>query len=85
MVERPKPTATRPPSGAAGVGGRGGGAKHDAFDVWLRGALRQLFGAVADEPVPEALRRLATGEAPPASGEGAAGADPSRQRDPPGA
>jgi hypothetical protein len=53
-----KPPAPATPS-AATSGGRG-----DAFDIWLRGALRSLFGSVADEPVTEALRRLVEGDAP---------------------
>jgi hypothetical protein len=82
MVEQPKPLADPPPST------RDGGRTerpHNAFDIWIHGALRQLFGAVADEPVPEALRRLAGGEAPPAAGKNSARARPCRRCDPPDA
>ena len=29
-----------------------------AFDAWLRGALTEIYGEVAAEPVPERLLRL---------------------------
>jgi hypothetical protein len=68
---RPPTTPPQPPTA-----GSGGGSSGDAFDAWLRGALRSIFGA-ADEPMPEPLRRLA-------AGDGAAAA-PSRARASPGA
>jgi len=33
----------------------------DPFDLWLGHTLRQAFGAIAKEPVPEELLRLAEG------------------------
>jgi hypothetical protein len=38
------------------------GISADAFTIWLRASLRRVHDAVAAEPVPEALRRLAAGE-----------------------
>jgi hypothetical protein len=32
--------------------------KADPFDLWLRHSLRQAFGSIAAEPVPEELLRL---------------------------
>lgn len=44
----------------------GGGS--DAFTIWLRVSLRRVHDAVAAEPVPKALRRLAAGEDDEAAG-----------------
>jgi hypothetical protein len=65
MAEQPKPPADPrlPPTAEQGDGR---GASHAAFDAWLRDALRQRFGGVANEPIPDELRRLAAGEARPA-------------------
>jgi hypothetical protein len=46
---------------------RSGGGP-DAFDIWLRMCLRRVHDAVAAEPVPKALRRLAAGEDDEAAG-----------------
>ena len=32
--------------------------KTDAFDVWLQRGLHQMFDDIANEPVPDELRRL---------------------------
>jgi hypothetical protein len=53
-------SAGRPPASPTAHGA----PRPDAFDLWLRGALRELFGPVADEPVPEALRRLVGAKTP---------------------
>jgi hypothetical protein len=60
MAEQPKPPADLrlPPTAEQGDGR---GASHAAFDAWLRDALRQRFGGVANEPIPDELRRLAAG------------------------
>jgi hypothetical protein len=82
MTEQPKPPADTPPASAAR-----GGARPDPFDLWLRGALRELFGPIAGEPVPEALRRLVGGETPAApaaaSRANSASGDLCRRRDGP--
>jgi hypothetical protein len=54
MTEPKSPT--RPPPHPPVPGG------DDPFTLWLRVSLRRVHDAVAGEPVPEALRRLATGE-----------------------
>jgi hypothetical protein len=54
------------PTGLAGVASAGAGpqpehrrAEEDApFDIWLRRSLRESFGAIAAEPVPDDLPRL---------------------------
>jgi hypothetical protein len=56
MAEPKSQTPASPRTPTPGGGG-------DASAIWLHGALHGLFGAVAAEPVPEALRRLAAGEA----------------------
>ena len=57
-MAEPKP-ATPPPRAPP----RSGDAP-DAFDIWLRASMRRVHDAVAAEPVPEALRRLAAGGEP---------------------
>jgi hypothetical protein len=54
-MAEPKPPTRRasPPPTADG--------SRDAFDIWLRACLRRVHDAVAAEPVPEPLRRLAAG------------------------
>lgn len=37
---------------------RGGKKEDDAFDIWLKRGLHQLFDDVANEPIPEELLRL---------------------------
>ncbi|WP_431272567.1 hypothetical protein [Dankookia sp. P2] len=34
------------------------GAVDNAFDLWLRRGLHQLYDTVANEPIPEALLRM---------------------------
>ncbi|MCH4089731.1 NepR family anti-sigma factor [Acetobacter sp.] len=36
----------------------GGKKEDDAFDIWLKRGLHQLFDDVANEPIPEELLRL---------------------------
>jgi hypothetical protein len=55
-MAEPKPESLRAPRTPAPDGGP------DPFTIWLRVSLRRLHDAVAAEPVPEALRRLAVGE-----------------------
>jgi hypothetical protein len=77
MAEPKLPTRPTPPE--ATPDGRA-----DAFDFWLRGALRSLFGPVVDEPIPEALRRLVNRESTSlAPREDSAGASPSCKFDTP--
>jgi hypothetical protein len=56
VMAEPTPSIPRR-SPAPTLGGSG-----DAFTTWLRVSLRRVHDAVAAEPVPEALRRLAAGE-----------------------
>ncbi|MCE0744485.1 hypothetical protein LWC05_11380 [Acetobacter sicerae] len=37
---------------------KGGKKEDDAFDIWLKRGLHQLFDDVANEPIPEELLRL---------------------------
>jgi len=68
-MAEPKPATLRPPRL------RVPGDIGDPFAVWLRVCLRRVHDAVAAEPVPEALRRLACGEdAEPPSVNSAPGA-----------
>jgi hypothetical protein len=68
-MAEPKPTTARAPHAPTPT--------PDPFGLWLRVSLRRAHDAVAAEPVPEALRRLAGGDAsggpPPSSGAGVAG------------
>ena len=41
--------------------GQGGKEVDQAFDVWLRRGLHQLYDTVAQEPIPEDLLRLIEG------------------------
>ncbi len=65
-----EPKSMTPPSPSAPRPGGGLGA----FDIWLRDRLHRVHDAVAAEPVPAALRRLAAREPSPAEvmrGDGA--------------
>ncbi len=55
-MAEPKPPTLRPPPAPTADESRG------ALDIWLRVCLRRVHDALAAEPVPEALRRLAAGE-----------------------
>ena len=46
----PKPTKTPTKPGAP--------AKAEAFDVWLKRGLHQIYDDVANEPIPEELLKL---------------------------
>ncbi len=50
--------AERKESDPAGQSGDSGGVSKDAFDLWLKQGLHELFDSIASEPIPEELIRL---------------------------
>ena len=48
----------RPPAGRPQPGPRGRRGADSAFDLWLQRGLHKIFDDIANEPIPDELRKL---------------------------
>ncbi len=54
-----------PPDGQPQPGPKGKRRTDSAFDLWLQRGLHKIFDDVANEPIPDELRRLIDGDREP--------------------